>query len=116
MRKHEIERWLCGPDTLPITPAEIARALGVSPERLAAALRVDVAALESAPPARDERLRPFRLTVAVLRDVYAHDTDVWHWLRTPHLGLGGRPIDVLLTRDPLVVEEMVLSAWLGDPV
>ena len=114
MRRHEIEAWLCGPDTKPMPATDIAAALGVPLERLAASLGVRVDSLRRPTPELQERLRPYQLTVAVLRDIYSSDADVSLWLRTPRFELGGRPIDILLSGDPNVVESATVAAWRGE--
>jgi hypothetical protein len=115
VNKSELEAWLCGSDLTRPTPLAIAAGLGVSTERFASALGVDVGALATPSDDLVARLRPYRLTLAVLRDVYPDDDGVWLWLRTPQHELQhARPIDLLLTGACMDVEKIVVDAWLGD--
>jgi hypothetical protein len=102
MDKKELERWLCPTDVLPPTPTAMASALGLPVEALADTTLLRVAA----------RVRSLRFTLALLRDAFAADTDVWRWLDAPHNDLGGSsPRDVLLAGRVDVVENLAVHTW-----
>ena len=102
MERDELEQWLCGPDTLPLSPIAVAEALGLPTEALE-----DTTLLRMV-----DRVRALQLTLAVLRDVFAADLDVWRWLETPRGELGG-----MTARSALVagrctdVEALAVDAW-----
>jgi hypothetical protein len=102
MDKKELERWLCPADILPPAPTAIATGLGLPVEAIADTTLLRVAA----------RLRSLRFTLALLRDAFAADIDVWRWLDAPHEELGGAsPRDMLLAGRVDVVEELAVHAW-----
>jgi hypothetical protein len=86
MERHELERWLCGPDTLPPSPIELADALGLPGAALADTTLLRVAG----------RVQAQRLLLSVLRDAFADDLDVGRWLAEAREELGGRSASVAL--------------------
>ena len=102
MDRRELERWLCGPDARVLTPASIARVLGVPWESVRDTTLMRVA----------ERLRSLRFTLLVLRDVFENDRDVRAWLCAPCAELAGRrPLDALFAGRMSEVEELAVREW-----
>ncbi len=102
MSKHELERWLCGPDAPLLSPGEIADLLGLPLAAIADTTLVRVA----------DRLRALRFILAVLRDVFPDDEDVRSWLRMPRAELGGRSgLELLLVGCLRAVEDLAVRAW-----
>lgn len=55
---------------------------------------------------------PDDFVLAVLRDMYEHETDVERWLHTPQSELGGRaPIDLLSAGRTADVEFVLVKQW-----
>jgi hypothetical protein len=102
MERDELEQWLCGPDTLPLSPIAAAEALGLPADALEDTTLLRTAAC----------VRALQLTLAVLRDVFPADLDVWRWLETPRRELGG-----MTARSAMVagrcgeVERLAVDAW-----
>lgn len=62
-----------------------------------------------------DRGRRRRFVVAALRDVFATDTEVEHWLSSPCAALHGAvPADLLGTSRAFEVEERVIRIWNGE--
>ena len=102
MDKKTLDAWLCGPDVPLPSPAAIASALGLPVRELA-----DTTLLRTA-----RHLGSLRFTLAVLRDIYADDTDVRRWLYTRHPEAGGvRPVHLILAGRTAAVEELAVRAW-----
>ena len=102
MDKKELERWLCPTDVLPLAPTAIATALGLPVEAIADTTLLRVAT----------RVLSLRFTLALLRDAFAADVDVWSWLDTPHEELAGAsPREMLLAGRVDVVEDLAVHAW-----
>ena len=102
LSRRELERWLCGPDVPPLSPAEIAWILGVPLAKIG-----DTTVLRAA-----ERLRGMRFTLAVLRDVFKRDDEVTTWLHTPRRELGlASAFDLLLAGLTASVEELAVREW-----
>jgi hypothetical protein len=102
MERDELELWLCGPDTMLLSPLAAAEALGLPADALA-----DTTLLRTA-----RRVRALQLTLAILRDAFASDLDVWRWLETPRRELCG-----MTSRAALVaglhetVEGLAVQTW-----
>ena len=102
MERDELEQWLCGPDTVPPSPTAAAEALGLPADALE-----DTTLLRTL-----ARVTALQLTLAVLRDLFPADLDVWRWLETPRRELGG-----MTARSALVagrcseVERLAVDAW-----
>src|SRR4051812_50139208 len=89
MERHELERWLCGPDVPPLSPAAVATALG-----LPTGLRADTTFVRAA-----SRVSSMCFVLAVLRDAFADDCDIREWLETSRDELGGcSPTNAFLPR------------------
>lgn len=102
MSKEELELWLCGPGARIPTHAELASQVGIPLGSIA-----DTTLLRTA-----RRLRCLRFVLAVLRDVYADDDVVRHWLRQPRAEIGGvTALAALLAGQSAAVEELVLCEW-----
>jgi len=102
MGRDELEMWLCGPDARPPTHAELASQAG-----LPLSIVGDTTLLRTA-----RRLRGLRLVLAVLRDVYADDEVVRHWLRQSRVELdGASALDALLLGRVGAVEELAVREW-----
>ena len=55
---------------------------------------------------------PDDFVLAVLRDLYEHETDVKRWLNTPQLEFGGRSaVDLLSTGHVTEVEALLVDRW-----
>ena len=55
---------------------------------------------------------PDDFVLAVLRDMYEHETDVERWLHTPHSELGGRAaIDLISAGRTADVESVLVKQW-----
>jgi hypothetical protein len=102
MERNELEQWLCGPDAPPSSPAAIARTLG-----LPSPVLTDTTFVRAAP-----RVRSLRLTLAVLRDVFADDRDMRCWLERPRPELdGSSPTHALLAGRCELVEALAIETW-----
>jgi hypothetical protein len=101
MERDELERWLCGPGTLPPHPAAVANALGLAASDLA-----DTTFLRAV-----DRVRSLRLTLAVLHDAFPADVDVWRWLEMPRCELGGETARQALMATPEAVECLAVQTW-----
>jgi chloramphenicol 3-O-phosphotransferase len=102
MSKEELELWLCGPGARIPTHAELASQVGIPLVNIA-----DTTLLRTA-----RRLRCLRFVLAVLRDVYADDDVVRHWLRQPREEIGGvSALAALLIGQLAAVEELVVREW-----
>ena len=73
MERHELEQWLCGPDTPPPSLTAMAETLGLRADLLADTTLFRTAA----------RVQSLRFTLAVLHDAFVDDIDVWRWLEAP---------------------------------
>jgi len=102
MERDELEQWLCGPETLPLSPIATAEALGLPADALQDTTLLRTVAC----------VKALQLTLATLRDVFPADLDVWRWLETPRRELGG-----MTARSALVagrcseVERLAVEAW-----
>jgi hypothetical protein len=57
---------------------------------------------------------PDDFVLAVLRDLYEHETDVERWLNTPHVEFGGRSaVDLLSAGHVTEVEALLVEEWNG---
>lgn len=57
---------------------------------------------------------PDDFVLAVLRDMYAEESDVKRWLNTPHDGLGGKTaVDLLSAGRVAEVESVLVEQWNG---
>ena len=102
MERHELERWLCGPDVPPHPPAFVAAALGLPSNILAETTFSRIAS----------RVCSLRFTLAVLHDAFPDDADVAEWLASPHDELDGRsPTDALFAGRCAIVETLAVQAW-----
>ena|SRR5690348_10810685 len=102
MERHELERWLCGPDTPPPRLAEMAAALGVPADVFADTTLFRTAA----------RVTALRFTLAVLNDAFVEDMDVWLWLETPRAELHGvSPRTALIGGRGDHVASLAVDAW-----
>lgn len=102
MERDQLEQWLCGPDVIPAPPREVAAALGLPVEELA-----DTTTLRTL-----ASVRSLRLTLAVLRDAFADDTDVDAWLDTPDDALdGASPRDAIIVGRTFDVEALAIDVW-----
>lgn len=102
MSRDELELWLCGPSVRNPTHAELASQVGMPLNSIA-----DTTLLRTA-----HRLRCLRFVLAVLRDVYADDDVVRHWLRQPREEIGGASaLASLLAGKVAAVEELVVREW-----
>jgi chloramphenicol 3-O-phosphotransferase len=102
MSREELELWLCGPGARIPTHAELASQVGIPLSNIA-----DTTLLRTA-----RRLRCLRFVLAVLRDVYADDDVVRHWLRQPREEIGGvSALAALLIGQLAAVEELVVREW-----
>ena len=55
---------------------------------------------------------PEDFVLAVLRDLYVHETDVERWLNSPHVEFGGRSaVDLLSAGHVAEVEELLVEHW-----
>ena len=55
---------------------------------------------------------PDDFVLAVLRDLYEHETDVVRWLNTPQSKFGGRSaVDLLSAGDQAEVESILVEQW-----
>lgn len=55
---------------------------------------------------------PDDFVLAVLRDMFEHETDVQRWLNTPHVEFGGRAaVDLLSTGRVAEVESLLVDHW-----
>ena len=102
MERDDLELWLFGPDATLLSPFAAAEALGLPADSLA-----DSTVLRTA-----GRVRALQLTLAILRDAFASDLDVWRWLETPRRELCG-----MTSRAALVaglhehVERLAVQTW-----
>lgn len=102
MSRNDLELWLCGPSVRTPTHAELASQVGMPLSSIA-----DTTLLRTA-----RRLRCLRFVLAVLRDVYADDDLVRHWLRQPREEIGGSSaLASLLAGKLTAVEELVVREW-----
>ena len=101
MDRDELERWLCGPETQPPLPSALADALGLPAIELADTTLLRVA----------DRVHSLRLTLAVLRDAFPCDVDVWRWLENRRPELGGKTPRQTLVRDTFAVEALAIQTW-----
>lgn len=102
MSRDELEAWLCGPGARTPTHAELAVQVGIPLSSIA-----DTTLLRTA-----GRLRSLRFVLAVLRDVYADDDMVRHWLRQPRRDLGEESaLASLIAGKVGAVEEVVVGEW-----
>ena len=102
MERDELERWLCDHSALPPTPAVIAEGLGLPADELAdtTLLRTEI------------RLRSLRFTLAILRDAFAADMDLWRWLESPRSELDGlTPRTALMLGREWEVELLAVETW-----
>ena len=92
MGRPELERWLCGDQSLP-TAAEVATLLGDGAIR----------------PSQEQSIR---FVLAVLRDIYADEATVWRFLSEPHHDLGDAPPADLIRADRAApLESLVVAKW-----
>jgi hypothetical protein len=97
-----LEQWLCGPDILPLSPFAAAEALGLPADALE-----DTTLLRTL-----DRVRALQLTLAVLRDVFPADLDVWRWLETPRRELGGMTARAAFVSGRCAdVERLAVDTW-----
>jgi hypothetical protein len=55
---------------------------------------------------------PDDFVLAVLRDLYEHETDVERWLNTPHVEFAGRSaVDLLSVGRVTEVEALLVEQW-----
>ena len=102
MTRDELELWLCGPGARIPTHAELAAQIGLPLSSIG-----DTTLLRTA-----RRLRCLRLVLAVLRDVYADDEMVRHWLRESRVELdGASALQALLIGRVGAVEELAVRQW-----
>ena len=102
MERDELEFWLCGPDTMLLSPFSAAEALGLPADALS-----DTTLLRTA-----RRVRALQLTLAILRDAFAADLDVWRWLETPRRELRGMtPRAALVAGLHEQVEALAVQTW-----
>ena len=102
MERHELEQWLCGPDVPPLSPAAVARALG-----LPTSLLVDTTFVRAT-----SRVSSMRFVLAVLRDAFADDADIREWLEASRDALDGCcPTNALLAGRCDLVEALAVQAW-----
>ena len=102
MERHELEQWLSDPGTLPLSPIATADALGLPADALA-----DTTLLRTFAAARS-----LAFILAVLRDAFASDLDLWRWLEAPRPELAGEsPRDALLAGSAFAVEALAVQAW-----
>ena len=101
MDRDELIRWLCAPDAIPPSPSMVAQALGLPATELADTTLLRVA----------DRVESLRLTLAVLRDAFPADVDVWRWLETPRVEFGGASSRDVLVSSPMSVEALAIQAW-----
>jgi hypothetical protein len=102
MERHELEQWLCGLDVPPLSPAAVARALGLPTDLLVDTTFVRVAS----------RVSSMRFVLSVLRDAFAADGDIGEWLETPRDELDGcSPTNALLVGRCDLVESLAVQAW-----
>ena len=102
MTRQELETWLCCDGTRVPTFAEVAAILGVPRHRVVG---------RSLPP-HALGLADLRFTIAVLRDVFADDAHVRHWLREQRRELGGRScLELLRAGQTRAVEELAMLEW-----
>jgi len=102
MERDDLELWLCGPDTTLLSPFAAAEALGLPADAL-----VDTTLLRTA-----RRVRGLQLTLAILRDAFVADLDVWRWLETPRRELRGMtPRAALVAGLHADVERLAVETW-----
>ena len=101
MDRDELIRWLCDPDALPPSPSMVAQALGLPAAELADTTLLRVA----------NRVESLRVTLAVLRDAFPADVDVWRWLETPRVELAGASPREVLVSGPTTVESLAIQTW-----
>jgi hypothetical protein len=102
MERDELEQWLCGPDLLPLSPFATAEALGLPADALE-----DTTILRTL-----DSVRALQLTLAVLRDVFPADLDVWRWLETPRRELAGMTARAALVAGKSAdVERLAVGTW-----
>ena len=102
MSRDELEMWLCGPGVRTPTHAELAAQVGMPLGSIA-----DTTLLRTS-----RRLRCLRFVLAVLRDVYADDDVVRHWLRQPRDEIGGSSaLASLLAGRVAAAEDLVIREW-----
>jgi hypothetical protein len=102
MERYELEQWLCGADTFPPAISEMAVALGVPVDAFADTTLFRTAA----------RVEAVRFTLAVLRDAFADDMDVWRWLETSRAELNGvSPRSALIAGSGEQVSALVVETW-----
>jgi len=102
MGRDELEKWLCGPGVRTPTHAELAAHAG-----LPLSIFGDSTLLRTA-----RRLRGLRFVLAVLRDVYADDDVVRHWLRQSRAELeDSSALEALLVGRVGAVEELAVREW-----
>ena len=102
MERYELEQWLCGRDVPPSSPEAIGGAVGLPPGVLTDTTFVRVAS----------RVSSLRFTLAVLRDAFADDGEMRHWLDTPRPELDGSSATrALLAGRCELVETLAVQAW-----
>jgi len=102
MERHDLEQWLCGPDTLPPRVCEMAESLGVPVDVFADTTLFRTLA----------RVSTLRFTLAVLNDAFADDMDVWLWLETPRAELRGvSPRTALIAGRGEQVAQLAVEVW-----
>ena len=102
MERDDLERWLCGSDVPLMPPCVIATALGLPAGTLA-----DTTLLRTT-----RRVRALRLTLSVLRDVFADDADLRSWVETPHDELGDvAPADAIVAGREEIVVDLAVAEW-----
>ena len=102
MEQHELEQWLSDHDAFPLSPGATADALGLPADAL-----TDTTFLRTLAAARS-----LAFILAVLRDAFASDCDLWRWLETPRSELAGdSPREALLAGSMSVVEALAVQAW-----
>jgi len=97
----------------------IAPALGLTLPQLAQCMELPLDVLRHSPPlgGLEERLEPFAMVIAIVRDVYGSDDKrVRSWLRTPRPELEGKTPNEALCEPGGIhrVTQFVLSAWLKN--
>jgi hypothetical protein len=97
----------------------IAAALGLTLQQFADCMSLPLDLLRQSPPlgGLEERLEPFAMVIAIVRDVYGSDDKrVRLWLRTPRPELDGKTPNEALCEIGGIhrVTQFVLSAWLKN--
>jgi hypothetical protein len=95
MRRHELKAWLLGADEHPIPTRTIRGFLDLDPDAIPHASR-----------------RSLRFVLAVLRDIYVDELEVWLWFVRPRHELGdARPADLLLAGRIVELEALAVHQW-----